>query len=139
MDFTPSRRSFQARSHPPPGRAGAQRANGEEKMSEEQTVEVRRQWNDWQLARYRISDVAGWHWDNMSGGINATAPQYFVHAYVWCNAMIDGELAHSCSHGSGPHQIKVCITKKGNENAWAHVLRLAGPRPLYGARNRARV
>ena len=102
------------------------------------TVQVRHQWNDWRLATFRIGDVSGWHWDNKSGGVNSIAPQFFVHAYVWCNAMLDGELAHSCSHGSGPHRIKVCLTKTGNEKAWEHMLALAGPRPQV-KRRRVRI
>jgi hypothetical protein len=47
-------------------------------------------------------------------GVNAPAPQYFVHTYVWCDDY-EGELAHSCQHGKGPHHIKICITKTDNE------------------------
>jgi hypothetical protein len=79
------------------------------------TVEVRRQWNDWRFAEYRITDISGMHWDNVSGGVYARAPQHFVHGYVSCDAMISGEIAHSCRHGSGPHTVKICITKRGNE------------------------
>ena len=42
----------------------------------------------------------------------------YLHGYVWCDAMIAGELAHTCTHGPPPHRIKVCITKKGNEKFW---------------------
>ena len=35
------------------------------------TVEVRRQWNDWRFAEYRITDISGMHWDNVSGGVYA--------------------------------------------------------------------
>jgi hypothetical protein len=94
-------------------------------MTEDQeapkTVKVRRQWNDWQIATYRLNDVSGLHWSGMSGGVQSIAPRDFIHGYVWCTGMIDGELAHSCRHGPGPHHIKVCITKKGNEGIWAEV------------------
>jgi hypothetical protein len=89
-----------------------------------QVVWVRRQWNDYRDAAYCIEDVAGWHWSDVSGGVGACAPRPFVHAYVWCNQMIEGELAHSCSHGQGPHQIKVCVTKKMNKAIWKEILRL---------------
>jgi hypothetical protein len=36
--------------------------------------------------------------------------------------MIDGELAHSCQHGQGPHRILVCLVKKANKAAWPTVL-----------------
>ena len=55
-------------------------------------IQVRRQWNDWRSARYRASDIEGWRWDRFSGGVNAPAPQPFVHAYVSCDAMIGGDL-----------------------------------------------
>jgi hypothetical protein len=38
--------------------------------------------------------------------------------YVMCDGMIDGELAHSCSHGPPPHDIKVCLLKKDNRGVW---------------------
>ena len=41
----------------------------------------------------------------MSTGIDTQVergPQYFIHAYVMCDRY-DGDLAHSCRHGEGPH------------------------------------
>jgi hypothetical protein len=78
-------------------------------------VVVRRQWNDWRAAGYRLEDVLDIHWDVMSGGIRQRAPRRFLYAYVDCAAMIDGEIAHSGIHGPCPHQIKVCILKKDND------------------------
>ncbi len=98
-------------------------------LTDDVIIQVRRQWNDWRSARYRARDIEGWRWDRFSGGVNAPAPQPFVHAYVSCDAMIGGDLAHSCLHGEGPHRIKVCITKKGNEAVWPYILSRAGPRP----------
>jgi hypothetical protein len=92
-------------------------------------VEVRRSWNDWRSADYYLNDVEDLHWSNISGGVQAVAPQFFVHGRVWCDGMLNGELAHSCQHGHGPHRIKVCITKTGNEEIWPKVLERAGPRP----------
>jgi hypothetical protein len=92
-------------------------------------IGVRRQWNDYRIAWYRLSDISELHWDNLSGGVYAPAPQPFVHGYVWCDGKISGELAHSCRHGEGPHSIKVCLTKKGNEESWAEVLKIVGPKP----------
>jgi hypothetical protein len=31
--------------------------------------------------------------------------------------MLEGDLAHSCQHGEGPHRIKICIVKKDNPNS----------------------
>jgi len=94
-------------------------------------VRVRRQWNDYRVALYRIEDVTGAHWDQVSGGVQAKAPRYFIHAYVRCNGMVEGELPHSGLHaGPCPHTIKVVIVKKDNA---PEVYRLfeqqAGPRP----------
>jgi hypothetical protein len=36
-------------------------------------VVVRRQWNDWRQATYRIRDIEGLHWDSLSGGASAAA------------------------------------------------------------------
>jgi len=85
-------------------------------------VTVRRKWNDWKEARYRLCDIEGLHWTDVSGGVNASAPRAFIRGYVWCDEMIDGELAHSCRHGQGPHRIKVCLLKKANESVWPKVL-----------------
>ena len=92
-------------------------------------IDVRRQWNDWRHASYRLSQIGGLHWDNMSGGLGASAPQLFMHGYVMCDAMESGELAHSCTHGPPPHRIKVCITKKGNEAVFSELLARC-PKPL---------
>jgi hypothetical protein len=92
-------------------------------------IKVRRQWNDWRMADYRLDDVADLHWSQVSGGVQAVAPKLFIYGYVRCDRMLTGELAHSCRHGEGPHRIKVCVTKKGNESIWKKVLQRAGPPP----------
>jgi hypothetical protein len=79
---------------------------------DEVVVTVRRQWNDWREARYRLSEVQGLHWDDVSGGVCASAPRSFVHGYVWCYGMIDGELAHSCRHGEGPHRSRFASSRR---------------------------
>jgi hypothetical protein len=85
-------------------------------------VQVRRQWNDFKIASYRIEDIDGLHYSDESGGVYARSPRSFVHGYVMCDKMLNGELSHSCSHGPAPHRIKVCLTKKGNEKVWPMVL-----------------
>lgn len=97
--------------------------NMEAEIKNEPVVWVRRQWNDYRDAAYRIRDVSGWHWSDVSGGVNVAAPRPFIHAYVSCNSIIAGELAHSCSHGKGPHRIKVCVTKKMNKKIWKEIER----------------
>ena len=75
---------------------------------------VRRQFNDYRDALYKIDDIDGLHWGDVSGGINQRSPRAFLMGYVWCDGMLEGELAHSCAHGRGPHKIKICILKKNN-------------------------
>ena len=74
-------------------------------------VRIRRDWNDHRIGTARWSDLSNPRWDIVSGGTQVRTPQPFVHAYVWCNK-VKGEIAHSCNHGPGPHNIKVCIVKK---------------------------
>jgi hypothetical protein len=69
-----------------------------------------------------LRDIEGLHWTDVSGGVNARAPRALIHGYVWCNGMIDGELAHSCQHGEGPHRVLVCVVKKANKSVWSSVL-----------------
>jgi hypothetical protein len=78
-------------------------------------VWVKRQFNDYRLARYPVDAVEFPHWTDISGGVRAVAPQPFLHVYVSCDGMVEDELAHSCAHGSGPHRILVCVTKSGND------------------------
>ena len=103
-------------------------------------VWVRRQFDDHRHAAYRLGDVKRWHWSNISGGIQHQANRYYLHAYVMCDGMIAGELAHRCIHGPPPHRIKVCITKKGNEKFWAAIEEAgpAKPAPVYKRRRYAR-
>ncbi len=94
-------------------------------------ISVRRKWNDWRIAEVESSKLRKLHWDNYSGGVQAKAPQYFLHAYVWCNE-IEGDIAHSCAHGEAPHYIKVCITKiDNNKSIFKTLLSEVGPKPKY--------
>jgi hypothetical protein len=51
---------------------------------EELVVVVRRQWNDWLAASYRLKDFSGAHWSHSSGGVSRRAPREFIHGYVSC-------------------------------------------------------
>jgi len=92
-------------------------------------VRIRRQWNDWRIAQVSCDALHGLHWSRTSGGVQAPAPQPFIHGYVNCDEIV-GEIAHSCTHGPGPHAIKVCVVKKDNEaEVWRKLLEIVGPRP----------
>lgn len=97
---------------------------------DEKIVVVTRQPGDGKEAKYNESDIEGFHWSNISGGINVPLTQYYLCCYVWCNQMIEGVLAHSCLHGEGPHHIKVCITQKGNNSLlYKRLSEKAGQKP----------
>lgn len=92
-------------------------------------IRIRRQWNSYQIAAVHLSQIRELHWDRSSGGVQAPTPQPFIHGYVWCTD-IDGEIAHSCVHGSAPHSIKVCVVKKDNRpEAFSLLLETVGPKP----------
>jgi hypothetical protein len=94
-------------------------------------VRVRRMWNDWRVAEVDYEKIRNIHWDRFSGGVSIPAPQYFIHGYIWCDDY-EGELAHSCRHGKGPHHIKICITKTDNEpTVFAKIEKQAGPKLRY--------
>jgi hypothetical protein len=98
-------------------------------------LNVRRQPADWRVAQYDRAHVSGLHWIDVSGGVSATLTHSFVHGYVLCNAMISGELAHSCRHGPPPHSVLVCLLKKDNPAIWPMIEQEIGPRP--GTKKRA--
>ena len=98
-------------------------------MNKVETVCVRRQWNDFRVAEVPFGALSNLHWTQISGGVRAPAPQPFVHGYVWCDD-VEGEIGHSCRHGFGPHEIKVCVVKKDNsKETWNKVLEIVGPKP----------
>jgi hypothetical protein len=99
-------------------------------VSDAAIVTVRREWNDWRKASYRLADLEGVHWSQITGGVGVPVPQPFIHGYVSCDQMLEGELAHSGSHGPCPHRIKVCIVKADNEPAvFRRLVQQAGPKP----------
>ena len=54
-------------------------------------------------------------WGSRSGGLQRNTPGYFIFGYISCEAVIEGNVAHSGSHGWCPHRIKVCVTRSGND------------------------
>jgi len=99
------------------------------KIAGRTSVRIRRQWDDHRIGAVRWSELSNVHWDSVSGGTQAQSPEPYIHAYVWCNK-VKGTIAHSCIHGPGPHNIKVCLVRKDNsKEVWNRALDLAGPRP----------
>ena len=92
-------------------------------------VLVRRDWNDHRVGAVKWSDLRGPRWDTVSGGEQNPTPQPFIHGYVWCD-VVRGDIAHSCAHGPGPHNIKVCLIKKDNSRrVWNRLSAIVGPKP----------
>ena len=91
------------------------------------TVYVRRDWNDRGMGRVRWVDLHDPRWDTVSGGAQVENPSPLLHGYVWCDK-VRGKIGHSCAHGPGPHNIKVCMLREDNSNRiWRRLLDLAGP------------
>ncbi|PKB81691.1 MAG: hypothetical protein DSY78_14545 [Chloroflexi bacterium] len=90
-------------------------------------VYVRRDWDDRGLGRVRWPDLHDPRWDTMSGGAQVENPLPLIHAYVWCDK-VRGRIGHSCAHGAGPHNIKVCMLREDNtRRVWGRLLALVGP------------
>ena len=90
---------------------------------------IRRQWNDYREAAVQLDAIGGLHWSRMSGGVHSLAPQAFIHGYVSCDN-IEGEIAHSCQHGSGPHTIKVVLVRKSqSKDIWDTLIGIVGKKP----------
>lgn len=77
-------------------------------------VRVRRHWNDYRIATVRLAQLTGLHWSSTSGGVGVNSPRPMISGYVYCDQVIEGELAHSCSHGPAPHRISVVVVQKDN-------------------------
>ena len=106
----------------------AKKATGAE-SGEDAPVRIRRDWNDHRIGTVKWSDLRDSHWDNISGGEQNPTPQPFIHGYVWCD-IIKGDIAHSCAHEPGPHNIKVCLVKKDNSREiWGRLSAIVGPKP----------
>ena len=93
-------------------------------------VKVRRQPNDYQVATYKLSGIFDLHWDDVSGGIGVSfMDQHFLYGYVQCDEAVEGEVAHSCQHGTAPHSIKICILKKDNKTIYESLIKDLPPKP----------
>lgn len=83
------------------------------------SVFVRRHWNQYPNAEYRLRDLQCPHWSCFSGGevtgFAKRSPRPMVHGYVRCDGALAGEVAHSCMHGPPPHRIKVVVVAKDND------------------------
>lgn len=70
-------------------------------------VVVQGGWTDWRTAMVRVRDLRDVHWSQPSG-----APRPLIHAFVHCNTLIVGEIAHECHLTPRPHCLAVCVLKR---------------------------
>jgi len=70
-------------------------------------VVVQAGWTDWRTAMVRVRDLGDVHWSQPSG-----APRPLIHAFVYCNTLIVGEIAHECHLTPQPHCLAVCVLKR---------------------------
>lgn len=93
-------------------------------MSPDTHIKVRRSPKCHMIATYKHSDIWGYHWSLVSGGVKSSfMGSYSLYAYVWCDGAVEGAVVHSGehgveNHGPCPHQIKVCILKKDNRSIY---------------------
>lgn len=105
---------------------------------DEDVVRVRRQWSDDRVGSVPRAGLANVHWDTVSGGVRAHSPWPFLHGYISCDSLVDGEVSHSGVHGPCPHRIKVCVVKKDNPGpVYAELEAQAGTKPEPPPRCRA--
>jgi hypothetical protein len=68
---------------------------------------VQREWNGWQTAEVRLSDLHDIHWFQPDH-----APKPLVHGYVSCASLGADALPHNCERTAGPHTLLVCVIKR---------------------------
>lgn len=93
-------------------------------------VYIRRQYNGG-VGETLFKYIHGLKWDTVSGGVNATQPDWYLFGYVWCDQVNGDYFGHSGIHGPCPHHIKVCITRSGNSpEVYKQLAEQAGPKPM---------
>lgn len=85
---------------------------------------------DTQTAKYDFRRFEDPHWSIENYHREAKVPQIQIHGYVDCDKMLEGEVAHSCPPGTGPHRVKVSVLEGFNDpDAFNELLDIAGPKP----------
>jgi len=88
-------------------------------------IKVNRQPGDRRLASYYIDDIDEPHWDYTSGGFGKRGRRPSLYGYVICTGAVEGQVAHSGSHGGEcPHRIAVHIPAKHNDPGAMEYLRV---------------
>jgi hypothetical protein len=83
-------------------------------IDDDSIIYVRRQPTDWKTGSVYYKDLEDFCWDMITGGTRIKTSNLHLFAYMWCDKVIEGEVAHSGIHGPCPHRIKVCVLKTDN-------------------------
>jgi hypothetical protein len=86
----------------------------DDRPNDDEFVYVRRGPSDWKIGGIRVSSISDLHMSESTGGVLRATGQSFLFGYISCDDIVEGEIAHSCRHGKGPHRIKVCVVQKDN-------------------------
>jgi hypothetical protein len=79
------------------------------RTTDEILVCVQLEWDGWQTAEVRLTDLQNVHWLQP-----ARARRPFLHGYVSCATITTGEIPHDCERTKGPHMLRVCVLKRHN-------------------------
>lgn len=96
-------------------------------MADEMSLKVRTEWNDTVRSvsiPFKSLKNPHWEWSSVGG-------QFFMYGLVDCDQLTDGDLGHDCAKSPGrqPHELRVCITRKGNWRSFDRLMRLVGDQP----------
>ena len=91
---------------------------------EPDTVIVRRRWNAPETTAVLIDSLWDLHFRDEPGGVCRALPRAFLSAYVWCDKLPAGALAHVCrAEPPPPHDLLVHILPSDNAQALYERLR----------------
>jgi hypothetical protein len=69
-------------------------------------VVVQRAWSDWRTAVVHVAELEEIHWFQPAG-----AARPLLHAYIWCDKIVSGNLSHDCLNSTSPHRLLICLLK----------------------------
>lgn len=82
-------------------------ASSDQQRREQPTlVVVQRAWSDWRTAVVHVTELEEIHWFQPAG-----AARPLIHAYVWCDKIVSGNLSHDCLDSPSPHRLLICLLK----------------------------
>lgn len=88
---------------------------------------------DDRIAAVPFDRLHGIRWSDSTGGaisVQRRAGRQMIIVHFDCTDIVEGEVAHSCTHGPPPHRIRACVVKKDNPKAtYDRLLEIVGPKP----------